>query len=441
MNITVEKQEKTTATVNIEVPADKVSTERKEIVKGFTKQAKIPGFRPGKTPTSVIEKRYANEINDELSNRLISEGVSEAIRQNDLKALQVCMNEEPNFAESGAFTFTTDIILAPEIELPKYKGLKVEVPNADVTEKEMELAFEDLRQRFAEHTDVERELEDGDFAVIDFTSTLDGKPLEEALGKSAGFLGGREGHWVKIDEESFISGFAPQLKGLKIGDKKEITVTIPEDFPLEDIRSADVTFDVTLKGVKEQMLPVLDDKFAGMLLPNKGMEELREVMSEQLASEKNRRIADSKVNQIVAQINDATDIDLPEELLENEITANKQEMAQRALRQGMTEEMLKDQEADIQNAAREQATSSLKTNFILQEIATKEEIEVNDQDMLGRISAMAQEADKPLKKFVKELQKENRLDNIRNSVLIAKTIDFLVEQAEVSEIEAKDNDE
>lgn len=441
MNITVEKQENNTATVNIEVPADKVSTERNEIVKGFTKQAKLPGFRPGKTPTSVVEKRYASEIKEELTSRLVNEGVSEAIRSEDLKVLQVRVPEEPVFSDAGTLSFTTNIILSPEFELPEYKGLNIEVPNADVTEKEMELALEDLRQRFAEHEDVERELTDGDFAVIDFTSSLDGKPLEEALGKSAGFLDGREGHWVKIDEESFLPGFGPQLKGLNIDDKKEVSITIPEEFPLEDVRGAEIVFDVTVKGVKVQQLPELNDEFAAKLIPEKGMDDLKEVMSEQLEQEKTRRIADSKVNQIVEQLGESVEFDLPSELVEAEVAGNKQDMVQRGLRQGMTPEMLHEQEAEIEKVATEQAHSSLKTNFILQEIANVEKIEVEDQDMIQRIAAMAEEAKTPVQKFIKELQKENRIDSVRNSVLIGKTIDFLVESAEVSEVESTENDE
>ncbi len=441
MNITVDKQEKSTATVNIEVPADKVSTERKEIVKGFTKQAKIPGFRPGKTPNSVIEKRYADEILEELTNRLVNEGVTEAIRQEDLKVLQVRVPDEPVFEEKGTFSFSTNLILAPEFDLPVYKGLKVEIPKADVTDKEMELALDDLRQRFAEHEDVERALTDNDFAVIDFTTSLDGKPLEETLGKSAGFLDGREGHWVKIDEDSFLPGFGLELKGLSIDDTKEITITIPEDFPLESIHGADVLFNVTVKGVKEQKIPELNDEFAAKLIPEKGLDDLKELMGEQLAEEKNRRIEDSKVNQIVAQLSEAVELELPEELLEAEIQGNKQDMVQRALSQGMTEEMVAEQEADIDAAASKQADTSLRSNFILQEIASNETIEVNDQDMIQRISRMAEEAKTPVQKFIKQLQKENRIDGIRNSILIGKTIDFLVEQAEVSEVETTDNDE
>lgn len=431
MNITVEKNT-CSATVNVEVPADKVASERESIVKAYSGQAKIQGFRPGKAPVSIIEKRFGKEIQEELTSRLINEGCQEAIKKEELKVLHVKNPEAIDFKEDGTFTFNTSIILAPDFELPEYKGLEIEAPSEEVSDEDINTALEDLRARFADFKDVEREIAEGDFAIINFSATTDGKPVAEAIGKPAGFLEGREGHWVKVEEDSFLTGFPLQLVGLKKDDKKDITITLGEEFPISELRGAEVTFDVTVTGVKEQELPELNDEFAGKLIPEKGLEDLKEVISQQLSQEKKRNAADAKVNQIVEALNNAVDFELPEELVQAEAQGNANQMAQRGFQQGMTEEQINEQQDEIMEAAEKQARTNLKTNFILQEIAFKEEIKVEDQDVLQRIGQMAQQANKPVKKYIKELQKANAIQNVRNSVLIGKTIDFLVDNAKVS---------
>lgn len=434
MNITVEKKT-CAATVNVEVPAEKVASERQNIVKAYIGQAKIPGFRPGKAPVKIIEKRFKNEITEELTNRLVQEGCQEAIKQEELKVLNVQAPQEPTFKADGAFTFGTSVMLAPEFELPefKYKGLKIEVPSTEVSDEDVDNSLTELQQRFADFEEVtDRAIADGDFAVIDFTATLNGKPVTDAIGKPAGFLEGREGHWVKIEEDSFLPNFGPQLKGLNIDDEKEVTVTLSEDFPISEVRGADIVFAVAVKEIKLQKLPELDDEFAGKLLPEKGIEDLKEVTKEQLGQEKTRAAEDAKVNQIVEQLVEAVDFDLPEELVAAETQGNIQSMAQRTMQEGMTQEELESQKKELEENAAKQAHTNLKTNFLLQEIAFKEEIKVEDKDVLQRIYQMAQQENKTPKKYIKELQRTNAIQNVRNSVLISKTIDFLVKHAKIT---------
>ena len=431
MNITVEKKT-CAATVNVVVPSEKVASERKTILKSYIGQANIPGFRKGKAPVKMIEKPYEKEIEGELANRLVQEGCDAAIKQEELKVLNVQVPQAPTFKDDGAFTFETAITLAPEFELPEYKGLSIDVPSTEVTDEDVTNSLTELQQRFADFTEIsDRALEDNDFAVINFTATLDGKPVAEAIGKPAGFLEGREGHWVKIEEDSFLPTFGPQLKGLNVDEEKEVTVSIGEDFPISEVRGTDVVFAVTIKEIKVQELPELNDEFAGKLMPDKGIDDLKEVIKQQLAEEKNRAAEDAKVNQIVEQLNQAVDFDLPEELVAAETQGNIQGMAQRAMQQGMTQEMLESQKDELEQNAAAQARTNLKTNFLLQEIAFKEEIKVEDQDVLQRIYQMAQQENKAPKKYIKELQKANAIQNVRNSVLIGKTIDFLVEKAKV----------
>lgn len=441
MNITVEKKPECIATVNVEVPAEKVASERRTILSGYIKDAKIPGFRPGKAPLKVIEKRYEKQINDQLFSRLINAGCEGAIKQEDLKVISINVTTDPSLSDDGGLRFAADIILAPEFELPEYLGLDIEAPSEEVSDAEVDTSLTELQQRFAEYNDVKRKSKDGDFAVVDFTATTDGKPVAEAIGKPAGFLEGREGHWVKIEDNSFMPGFGIGLKGLKAGDKKELSLTMSEDFPLTEVRGAEIVFDVTVKSVKEQVLPELNDDFAGKLLPGKGIDELKNVIREQLAGEKKRSVADTKVNQVVAILNERVEFDIPLALLEQEAQGAAMNMIDRARQRGMSEEMIMEKHDEISESANNQAKLNLKTNFILQEIAKREKIQVSDQEVIQRIAGMAQQVKKPLKKYIKELQKVNAIPNVRNSVLIGKAIDFVVSKANVKEItETKEKD-
>ncbi|WP_035606573.1 trigger factor [Haloferula sp. BvORR071] len=435
MNITVEKQPNCIATLRVEVPSATVSSERAKIVSGYTAQARIPGFRPGKAPKNVIEKRFQTAITEELDDRLVRQAYDEALRKEALKVLNFGIPQNLAHNEDGSLTFHATLTLAPEVALPQYKGITVKAPSTEVTDEELDAQLQGLRERMADYTDLEgRAAEAGDLAVIDFTSTLEGKPLEEALGKSAGYLAGREGFWLKLDENSFLPGFADQVAGLNAGDSKDIALTIPEEFPLSDLRGKEVVFHVTLKGLKQAVLPELDDEFAAKLTGGKNLEELKGLAKQQIEVEKRRRIDDYKVNQIVEHFNSLVDFDLPEDLLRHETQGQADQLVERGVKSGMTQEELVAQQGEIFATAGEQARTNLKTNFILQEIARTEGISVNDNELVQHLVMIAQSRKQSPKKFIKELQKGGRIPGIRNSMLVGKAIDFVLEHATVEEI-------
>jgi trigger factor len=434
MNITVEKQPNCLATLRVEVPSSTVKTEREKVVSGYAAQARIPGFRPGKAPKSVIEKRFQTSITEELRDRLTRQAYDEALRQQSLKVLNFGAPEDFQESPEGNVSFHATVVLAPEVQLPEYKGIKVKAPSAEISEEEIDKQLAGLRERFADYKDVEgRAVAMGELAVIDFTSTLDGQPLEEALGKSAGYLGGREGFWIKLDESSFLPGFAAELAGLSVGDTKEITLTIAEDFTLAALRGKTVVFNVTVKGIKEVVLPELDDEFAAKLTGDKTLAELRDLIKEQGTQEKQRQIDDSKVNQVVEYFNSLVEFELPEDLLRHETQGQANALVERGMRSGMSQEELTAQQAQIYADAGEQARTNLKTNFILQEIARIENLSISDQELVNHLAMIAQSRKENPKKFIKELQRTNRLPGIRNSMLVGKAIDFVLEHATVEE--------
>jgi len=434
MNIVVEKQPKCVATLRVEIPADRVNGQRDQIVKGYASKARVPGFRPGKAPRAVIEKRFQKEIDEELNGALIKEAYDEAMKKESLHVLDFGVPEEMTTLANGNITFVSKLTLAPEVTLPEYKGVSVTVPPAAVPDEEIEAQLTALQERFAEFNGIEdRPAAMGDFAVIDYTSTVEGKPTEEFIGKPVGYLSAREGFWVRLDEKAFLPGFAAQLVGMKPAESKEITLTLPEDFPVADLQNKEIVFQTTIKELKEAVLPAVDDALAERLAPGKTMDEIKGIIRENMAGERSRKIDDMKVNQIVAHFNEQVNFELPDELIIQETQNQADAMVKKGVQAGMSEEEIESQQQEIFASAGHQAVSNLRTNFILQEIARVEKITVTDNELISHLAQIAASRKIAPKKFIRDMQREGRIQNIRSSMSIGKTIDFLVEHANVVE--------
>jgi len=434
MNIVVEKQPKCVAILRVEIPAEKVQGQRDEIVNKYLKNARIPGFRPGKAPRPFIEKRFEKEITEQLHEKLFSEAYDEALKQESLKVLDFGVPEDVTNEADGSITFVSKITLAPDVQVPEYMGVTVTVPPVAVPDEDLQAQLNGLRERFTEFNDIEgRPAAMGDLVVIDYSSTVDGKPVEEFLGKPAGHLSGREGFWVRLDENAFLPGFSEAVVGMNPGETREIILTQPADFLVADLQNREMVFTTTLKELKQSILPDLDDDLAARLAPGKSLTEITDIIRDNMQIERQRKIGDMKVNQIVAHFNSMVDFDLPDELVTQETQSQADAMVRRGVQAGMSEVEIEAQQNEIFASAGQQAVSSLRTNFILQEIARLENITATDTELLNHLAQIAQSRKVAPKKFVRDMQRGGRLPAIRNSIVIGKTIDFLVGHANVQE--------
>ncbi len=442
MNIVVEKQPRCVATLRVEIPAERVQEERAKAAKEMAGKVRVPGFRPGKTPRAVIEKRFEKEIFSDVVGTLVREAHRAALEKESLHVLDFGVPEEMVNHEDGSLTFVSTMTLAPDVKLPDYKGVSVTVPPAEVPEAEIEAQFSALRERFADFKDIEgRSAAMGDFAVIDYTSTVDNVPVEDFLGKPAGHLKGREGFWVRLDEKAFLPGFAAGLEGMTVGEQRDIPLTLAEDFPIEELQNKEIVFVTELRELKEAVLPELDDELADRLSPGKTMDEIKEIVTANMAHERRRKIDDMKVNQIVGHFNSQVDFELPDEMVTHETQNQADALVKRGVQAGMSQEEIEAQQQEIFASAGDQAVANLRTNFILQEIARAENIGVTDSELAGHLAQIATSRNIAPKKLIRDMQREGRIEGIRNSMLIGKTIDFLVENANVAESEETPVDE
>lgn len=428
--------------MRVEVPAEKVTSERKSITRAFANQARIPGFRKGKVPQALIEKRFEKDIAEELESRLVNQGFQEGVKKQELKVITITGIEDRAFHPDDTFTFTANILLAPDFELPEYKGITVQIPRVEITDENVEQALENLRQRFADFNDIENQpVEMGGFAVIDYEGYVDDTPVAQAFPQAGAYLAKGEDFWLNITEQSFLPGFCADLVGANVDDKRDVEVTLPDDFPFEALRGNTIKYDVTIKSIKEQILPPLDDELAGKIEEGKTLDEIREAIRDQMTRERENQNEELKTNQIITWLTEKLDFDIPDELVHSETQRQINDIVQRSQQSGVAEEELRKHEGEIINNASGQARMNVKTSFILDEIAEAESISVNQQELLQQINLMAAQYQTPVKKLISQLQKSNGIGRIENQIRVRKTLDFLRSNASVEEVEPPDETE
>ncbi len=431
MDISINKTSDCQATLSVTVPADAVASIRDSILASYMQSARVPGFRPGKAPKSVIAKRYADMIAEELDTRLRSDIQEKALSDNpSLKVLDFG-TPEGAVQEDGTYTLSATMTIVPEFELPEYMGLEVTVPSTEVSDDEVEETLKKYAEASAEHVPCERAAAKGDIAVIDFKTKVEGKPAAEYCGKPVGFMEGREGHWQNLEEDSFMPGLAEGLIGMSAGESKDIEVTLKEDFPISELAGKMVTFSCTVKEVREKKVPeVTPELFAGSL-PGKSMDEIRDIVRTNMKASKERSNDEAKADQISEQLADKLTFALPAELIERENENTVQRKVYAAIQAG-DYSITKDMDA-LREDSKAETERNLRVYFALQEIAEREHIYASEQEMLQSITEMAQQArEKNLRAFVKKLQKENRMTGIRLSIITSKVLDLLARNAKVT---------
>lgn len=434
MDIKIDKISECEATLTATATADEVNTIRDTVVATYMKNANIPGFRPGKAPKSVVAKRYAEPVREEVEYRLKSDIQEQSLQQNeDLKVLDFGQ-PDAGFQEDGSYSFSTKLTIVPNFELPEYMGLEVTVPSSKVTDEEVQDALQKYAEGSATHEPVERAAAMGDVAVIDFTTTVEGKPTAEFCGKPVGFMEGREGHWLAMKEDAFMPGLAEGVVGLSVGDTKDITLTMKEDFPIAELASKEVTFHCTVKEVREKRVPEITEELFAEALPGKTMDDIRGIVRGNLEGRKQQEIDEAKADQISEQLADKLTFPLPEALVDRENENTVQRKIYEAIQKGEYDVIEKSKGDDYKAECRKETERNLRVYFALQEIARKENLGVSENELLNAVAGMAQQAgEKNLKNFIRKLYRENRMTGVRLSVLTSKVLDLLAKNAKVTE--------
>ncbi|MEC8690592.1 MAG: trigger factor [Verrucomicrobiota bacterium] len=439
MIINLEKLPDCKALLRIEFPSEDTRAERNQIIKLFSKQAKIPGFRPGKTPANVIEKRFKSEIENEFEDRIVRKAIQKNNEENKIDIINIKEIRDQSHNSDGTYTATIELIVAPDFELTDYKGIEVTVPKTDVTDEQLEESLSQIRERFAHYEDVkDRGIQMGDFVVINYKGSVDGKAVGEVLPLAPATLAQNTGFWLKMDENSFLPGFCTPLIGIKENDTKSVNVTIPDDYEAEELRGQSLDYEVEIVEIKEQRLPELDDEFAEKIEPGKTLDQLKETLREQMQEQRKGYRQEMITNQILSKINSELEFELPQEIVMRETQSRVNDIFNSNTERGVSEEELVEHQEQIIESAGEQANNSVKTSFILEQIAEKEKIEVGQEEVLNRVNEIAARQKTSVKNLTKQLQKKNGFGRIINGLKIQKTLEFLRDSAVIKEVEPEE---
>jgi len=426
MKVEVEKQPGSVSKLHIELPPDEVAKEWDAIANSFTRFAKIPGYRPGKAPRSVIDKRFRREIQDELTKKLVSKSYREAVEQEQLRVASLTNIEDIEFGEDKSMRFRATVVTAPEFELPNYKNIAVQLPDTNVSTTEVDEALERLRDQSADFVDVPgRGLQMGDFAVIDFEGSVDTKPISEIAPQASKNLQGGKKFWLHLAPDNFLPKFSEQLVGQMPGETRLVIVEFPADFPVKELTGKKADYAVTAREIKQKVLPEMNDALAAKLVPGKTLTDLRQIVEHDIEHAKEHDLERAKESQILKYLHEHIQFELPPALLQNETRRALAEFVQRNRERGVTDEMLKEKEKELIDGAAGVAAHRLKTNFILHRIAQREKIQVTKEDLDLRIRHEAARYDIAPDKMRKELQQKNALDDLAEQILLGKTLDFL----------------
>lgn len=434
MNVTVENLAPCRKLLRVEVDAQAVDTAFNEVAADFQKQAKLPGFRPGKAPKDMILKQYTKQIEDEAKRKLIGKNYEQALKDQKIVAVTSPDIEDVQFSRGQPLQFVATIDTAPEFEVPDYKGIPVKRETGDVTPDDVEKALTTLREQRAKFNDVSRPAQNGDVVVVAYTATSDGKPLTDIAPTARG-LTKQDNFWMQIKPDSFVPGFTEQLVGASAGDKRTINVTFPKDFVSAQLSEKPATYEVEIKQVKERILPELNDAFAAEFKAP-GLEALREGVRKDLQNDWNFKRAQAVRNQVMKALLERVQFELPESVVTSETRSVINDIVQDSQRRGVPTESIESQKNEIFGYASASAKERVRGAFILGRIADKEGIRVTQEDLVQRVSQLAAQNNLTFQKMVKELQDRGALSTVRDQILVGKALDFVVNLAKVEEVPA-----
>jgi trigger factor len=434
MNVVLEPLPHCLATLRVEVEPEKVVAKRDSVTKDFTKEARLPGYRPGKAPRNVIERKFKKQIGEEVERQLLGESTRAAISEKGLKVLQLANIEDVKIADDNSLSFTATVVTHPDFALPEYKGIAIEEAIAPVTDEDVDKQLEELREQAADFEELkdDRGAQMEDYIVVDYTGTIDEKPVHELFPKAGKPLSGNEDFWIKMTEEAFFPGFCAALVDAKPGDSRSFTIEVPQDFPVEGMPGQRIDYEVKLNKIMEKKLPELNDDFANTIVRGKTLAELRELSREELERRHKGETEAGKRNQIMRHLLSWVECELPQNLVRQETQRILSDIVRENQARGVADEVLKESEKELVGTAAQNARERIKGIFILTRIAEQEGIRIQREEVLGRVAGMAERYNMGFEKMLKELERRDAMDQIREEILTAKVLDFLVANAKVA---------
>jgi trigger factor len=408
--------------IHVEIPAEEVTRETDSLIQKYQKLARLPGFRRGHVPASIIRQRFAEDLKSDVVESLIPRYFRKETDKLGLVPVSQPRVTDLHLHEGEPLRFKASFEVMPEVTVEGYKELRADKSNISVTDEEVEQALNGLREEHATFTSFEdHPLQDGDYAQV----SLDGQPRDG------------EGKPVHMDEilveiagKNTMPEFTENLGGATVGEERTFEVRYPQDFGDQRLAGKTFVYVVKIHSLKKKSLPELDDQFAKTLGDFANLDEVRKRIREGMENERQRTAEHEAKDKLVAELVKRNDFEVPESLVEHQIDVRLERGLRALAAQGMKPEDMKKMDLNrLRAGQRDQAVQEVKASLLLDKIAEEEKIEVSDAEIDREIEALAKQSKQTSEAIRARLTRDGALDRIRNRIRNEKTLDFLYHQS------------
>jgi trigger factor len=437
---TPESAQKASATkreIQIEIPVADVNRQTDTLIQKYQKVARIPGFRRGHVPASIIRQRFSEEIKTDMVEALIPRFFRQEAERLSLHPVSQPRVTDLHLHDGEPLRFKAAFEVLPEIRLEGYKELRAEKPEIAVSEADVEQALADVRERHASFNPVEgRALADGDFAQVSLDGTP--KPGETKLGQGKPGEGkSDEGQPVHMDEvlveiagQNTMPEFTEHLRGTSAGDERSFDVNYPEDTQDKRLAGKTFTYAVKVQSIKQKSLPEMNDEFAKTLGEFQTVDDVRKAIREQMEAERKHEAEHAAKEKLVGQLIQRNDFEVPDSLVEQQIDIRLERGLRALAAQGLTAEQMKKMDLQrLRAGQREQAIHDVKAALLLERVAEEENVQVSDEELNQELEALAKQSKQTSEAVRARLTRDGGLDRIRTRIRNEKTLEFLYNQS------------
>ena len=405
--------------LEITIPTGEVETETERAVADIQKKVKLPGFRPGKAPLSIIKTRFASDIRQNVLEKLVPRFFRAAAEKDHLQVVGSPNISDVHFHSGEPLTFKAEFEVAPTFELEDYRDLVVNYTEPQVTDADVDKRLEEIREQKAEYVNEEpRPLADGDYAMVSLES-LGG--VEEKISQDEITL--------KIGDQSTLAAFTENLQGVAPEESREFDVTYPEDYDRKNLAGRTVRFRATVKAVRRRELPELNDEFAKDLGDYKTLDELKETVRKALLADAERRAQEEAKQQLVEKLVDLHDFPVPDAYVDRQLEMNVENQLRVMAGQGIDPRSLQLDWNKIRETQKPRAARDVKASLLLDKIADREAIGATQEELDREVQRIARQQREAVAMTRARLQKEGALGRIAGHIRTEKTLNFLFEHA------------
>lgn len=413
--------------LDLEIPAEEVSKATEKVAKELARVARVPGFRPGKAPISLIKRRFADDIKGEVLQTLVPEHVEKAVAEQKLTPVSQPQVDKLDFQEGQPLKFRASFEVLPEFTLGNYKSLEIEMPEMNITDESVANTLAEMQQRAATFAPVEgRAVQDGDFVQVKLLGTPDGggEPLKA------------ESVLCHVGAEETMQPFNENLRGANAGDHKNFEVEYPADYPDAKLAGKKFHYDVDVLGIKTKALPELNDEFAKDVSDATSLDELKTKVREGLEHERNHRKTDLQREKILAELVKLHDFPVPESLVEHQMDVRLERVVRSLAQQGVDPRAVNVDWVSLRRRQEERARDDVKAELVIDRIASEEKIEVTDEELQHELEHMAGHSGESAEAIRARLTKQGALDRMKAKLRSDKTVDWLAQNAQVKTVAA-----